>query len=293
MHFYKERPGAVLPPDYVYASKTAPPPAWPGFALVDVEELAELGNRRARRRAPSPRPPWNPLDSPVPVPGFSSGLIPAGLDYPYLPAGTPVALRPEPPSRFEQFKMSGALRQGPLKIGAPVQLGGFYCAQTQYYNRLVGDIVTARPGPDDDSVVFDVRVPLRHPKSWWPMAILDQGHADVPISEMAWNCIALNQSILTGLDMHECQHGHNFNEQAHLPYLLVNGIPTSFFKPLTGVPLKQVVEDSKPKGTHHTGRFGEYNPDRPRHEWAERPSKSHEKPERRGGSSHGSPMVLL
>lgn len=188
----------------------------------------------------------------VPVPGWSSGYLPSGMNYDYLPMGTAV-LAPQPfVSPLQQRLALGVDKAtGPLAIGSPVRICNMTNSETKAFNGLVGDIVGVRKGKTNDDgaaeMVFDIRCPLRNTTNWWPKSIKDKDHCDTPVSVLAHNSVFNNRQILFG-SQESMEKRMEFagarepgsavrgpdSEVDETPYILVTSLTTEKFETLGG-----------------------------------------------------------
>lgn len=270
------------------ADRNAPPVAPAGYANIVLEDLLP---KPPPKTLPLWPPPPHPLDFPIPIPGISSGMLPCGLEYPYLPRGTPVLQKPPELTMMDLYQAQG--ERAEFAVGKPVTICGLASQQGRQYNGLIGDIVEATTSEFDGEIVFVVRAPLRHPATWWPMS-QGQAHVNVPVSNMALNCVLLNQSILMKRSVHELVKQERHLEpweqaernRALLPYILVHGVPPTALMSLQGWHVTQVFKAAETAGgSHEIHHFGLPDPGADdERQWPTRPSAN----ERRVGQPHES-----
>jgi hypothetical protein len=139
---------------------------------------------------------WN---SSLPVPSVSTGMVLSGMNYNFLPKGTPMLQAAPPPSPLQQLLSEPAPKlSGPFSPGTPVKVVHLMHQALQQYNGLVGDVVkvSLEELPDGtEDMLFDVRCPLQHPKTWFD-ALPEKEDGRVAVSETAMKAIIKNRMAM-------------------------------------------------------------------------------------------------
>lgn len=165
------RPEAEI--SYGGAQSGLPPQVSQRFAAAQSAAMAE-------------RPLYDARYSYAPVPGITSGYLPHGSNYDFLPRGTPLMVKVgDPvwplPKKQQAEAMGGAaaaaaaerrkaqLASPNLKAGDVVRLCNFQSAELVHYNGVAGDVVSVNHKESYDGhkeLSYDVRCILYDTKAW-------------------------------------------------------------------------------------------------------------------------------
>lgn len=189
-------------------------------------DVLEQFNKASRPLAQPGPPPFGASN--LPVPGLSSGYLPSGMNYDYLPQGTMVMAPQGAVSPLQQFiAMGGARPDGPWSPGHPVRVCHLG-SRLKQYNGLIGDIVSVSPGVEEhgvSKVVFDIRFPLRATQTWFPQCLQEDQleHKLIPPSHLAQSAVHHNRRLMFGAD----DDGNDMT-----PYLMLTSLTTDKLEPL-------------------------------------------------------------
>lgn len=177
--------------------------------------------------------PYEPTWDTVPVPGISSGMLPSGMNFDYLPPQAPVMqmVRLDQPSPLQQFVSLGGKRgddpadpsqYGPMRTCHMIGDAGIY-------NGLVGDVVkvSKKTMQGLSTLLFDLRIPLDNRMQWWPDMVKEQDHCGVPPSQEALASAGMNARIIRP------EHNLYDKESGRTPpYLMIKKLPFEKLHPL-------------------------------------------------------------
>jgi len=170
----------------------------------------------------------------VPVRGISSGMLPSGMNFDYLPPQAPVMqmVRLEQPSPLQQFVGLGGKKgenMGDPRDYPPMRT----CHMTGdagIYNGLVGDVVQVSKKDNHDgsrTLLFDLRIPLENRMQWWPEMVKEQDHCDIPPSSEAMMAAVSNSRIIRPEhNLYDKQSGRT------PPYLMIKKLPYEKLHPI-------------------------------------------------------------
>lgn len=180
-----------------------------------------------------------PEHSTIPVAGFSSGMLPSGMNFNRLPHGSNVTYRgtvQPPPSSLQQWfekAQKPALPPG-YNVGSPVKVCHLLAPECQRYNGLIGDIygVETVANPDGTEVVlFEVRCPVMlepiHPGDHHRDPSLQAKYSTATLDAIDKNRHAV--APLYGVNAMLLQEG---DERRLPPFILLSRLPSEKLEPL-------------------------------------------------------------
>lgn len=223
-------PQPAYPEDWRYGSQ-------PAYHEEQFRE-GRIGRQPVYAEEDPRRSLYDPRSTSLPIPGISSGLLLSGMNYDFVPRGTPIMALAPPPSPLQQLVTPGDRNEntGPYAVGSPVRVVNLSSPSTQLYNGLVGDIVAVRSYSNNDgtnSLQFNVRCPLESTDHWWRLIIDKDEHREAP-SPLASQAVMSNRSIV-GPSMHRenmARFTETGEERMFPPFIMIDGLPSEKLEPL-------------------------------------------------------------
>mmetsp|Transcript_8984 Transcript_8984/g.16195 ORF Transcript_8984/g.16195 Transcript_8984/m.16195 type:complete len:330 (+) Transcript_8984:83-1072(+) len=197
------------------------------YSFKDLHEVPRLGL-------------YDPRTTMLPVPGVSSGMLPSGMNYEYLPRGTCLLAPVMPPSPLQQIVGHGRRHEGTssqYSVGHPARLVNLSSSSTAMYNNLVGDIVNVNTIDNHDgtsTMYFTVRCPLENTEVWWKM-MRDHPEHQIPVSPAANQAVHTNRNVLAPVfkKEHMAHFADTGEERSFPPFIIVEGLPSENIEPVT------------------------------------------------------------